>query len=755
MFKCRCSHVKGSGIGTSHEPMFECRACIWRSIRAVAGESLQTNQILARRPLLLDPRLQQTAFRQQSSTAVATKPRSGDLVQGSQPVDAVQTKGIYQKGRYAIDPKDERHLKLELKYLQDKFKLAEHVHYTLRCEQPLKALDLCRLASKQQNVIVSWNHCVDWYMKRGKHDEAVKIYNEMKKRAQFPDGHTYSILLHGLATPPNKDGVVSASNVTKALNIYYSMSSPTSRVAPNIIHTNNVLKVCKAALDMDALWGVVSKLPEEGPGAPDQMTYTILLDAIRSGVFGNDEDNVYAEQLAGSRYKAVQEGRTVWRDVIKRWRNGQIHMDERLVIAMASLLLKSPRIQDWDDVLNLFQQTANIERLLPELGSPNRHIDHVPQSGTAQIAEMAQEEDEDGYRDTPTGQAFQLVQPHARDSLHQGRPSTLTFVKPGNGTLSILVHACSKLHSPKAARAYWDLLTSPDGIYKVQPERGNYHTYLRLLGSNRSSSQAIQFLRHMADSQVPFNYVTFRIVMSICDRDKKNKHMLDNARTVIDVMEKTLPLPDARTLTKYLDLALFTDDGPKIVFAVNRLDSILHTLRSRVLYGTEKTGMPHEQHLAENEEILRLFRTTVGVVDTLVRRGLVPQEDYTHWQGRRQQLDAFISRATKSTQASRQRLEGTKQNNPFEEIDPKRSDGSFGLRTFRWRGREEKIWAGDIRERSTSRSLLEWKVSDAKPDVPTKSQRISEWRNKKGWRSSKYDSTRPVYADSPMELAER
>lgn len=736
--------------------MFECRACIWRCLQAIAGDCHKADRILTRPPLLSNLRISQNAFRRHASTSVANKNPSRQLVEGKQPIDDIETEQKPQKDWRGASPADERHLKIELKYLQDKVKLAEHVHYTLRCEQPEKALDLCRLASKQQSVIVSWNYCVGWHMKQGRIDEAIKIYNEMKKRAQFPDGHTYSILLHGLAMPKVKGGVVNAGNVTKALNIYYSMSSPTSRVAPNIVHTNNVLKVCKAALDMDALWGVVSKLPEEGPGSPDLVTYSILLDAIRHSAFGKDEDNVYVEQLAGSRYKAVQEGRTVWRDVIKKWRNGQIHIDERLAFAMANLLLKSPRIQDLDDVLNLFQQTANIERLLPELGSPDRHIDHVPQRGALQVAEAEQAEDGDGYRDTPTEQAFQAVRPHPRDSLYPERPTTLAYIRPGRATLSALVDACSKLRAPKAARAYWALLTSRDGVYKVEPERGNFHTYLRLLGQNRSSSQAVHLVRQMVDAQVPTNYATFRIAMSICERDKYNIHMLDNARVVIDLMESTLPVPDVRTLTKYLDLALFTDDGAKIVFAVNRLDTTVHNLRSRVLYGSEKTGVPHEQHLVENEEILAFFRTLVGVVDTLVRRGLVSKENYTHWQGRRAQLDAFVTRASQLVQASRQRLEEKNGGNPFAvESYTKMSDENLALRQFRRRGREETIRVRELRDRQDSRRLLDWKVRDARPDIPTASQRISQWRNRKGWKSSDEDAKDPVFAGLPAELAHR
>ncbi|KAK5169577.1 uncharacterized protein LTR77_005554 [Saxophila tyrrhenica] len=726
--------------------MLECRACVWRCIRAIAGDSRQA-QALYRRPLLLTPQIEQNPFRRHASTAVATTPPAEDLlVPGRQPVvDKPESQTDGDKQQKTVPVANERHLKTELRYLQDKVKLAEHVHYTLRCDKPEKALDLCRLASKQQEVIVSWNHCVDWYIQRGKVDEAIKIYNEMKKRAQFPDGHTYSLLLRGLAKPPYSGEPVKDSHVAKALSIYYSMSSPTSRAEPNIIHTNGVLKVCSAALDMDALWGVVSKLPEHGARSPDHITYAILLDGIRHGAFGKDPTNVPAESLAANRTKAVQEGRAIWRDVIKKWRGAEIHIDERLVCAMAQLLFISSRIQDWDDVLNLVQQTMKIPRQLAPLDSPQRHIEHVPQENDLRQAEPEQEEDSDGYTDTPTTKAFLPVQ-----------STSLSFVQPGNAILNILVNGCTLLRSPKAASAYWGLLTEPSGPYAIKPDLSNFHTYLRLLGKNRSSARAVALLQQISSFNIQPTAITFRLVMGICDRDKNNPNMLENARTIIDLMESTLADLDVRTLIKYLNLVLLSDDGPKIIFAVNRLDSIIHNLRSRVTYGAHKTGTATEQHMLDKEETLFFFRTLVGVIDTLNRRELVPREAHSHWQGRRAQLDAFIQRSNTKLEQQRAKLEVTtgKKAPRMRELDPKKGMSmkaeEYALRKFRWGERQKRE---EKEEMVKARGVLDWNVRKARPDVPTKGAVLKKWRANKEW-AGRQEPERS-FADSPMELGER
>src|SRR5438034_2108631 len=99
----------------------------------------------------------------------------------------------------------------------------------------------------------------------------------MKKRGHKPDAHTYTIMLRGFVANIRKPQAVQ-----NALNVYNSMFAPNSAVAPNIIHTNAVINVCARGKDMDALWSVAGRLPENGPGAPDKWTFTTILNALAS-----------------------------------------------------------------------------------------------------------------------------------------------------------------------------------------------------------------------------------------------------------------------------------------------------------------------------------------------------------------------------------------------------------------------------------------------------------------------------------------
>ena len=70
-------------------------------------------------------------------------------------------------------------LKFELRWLKDPVKLADHTVKLLRDDVFLKALELVRLASKDVECTVSWNHLIDYEMSKARVTEAVKLYNEV------------------------------------------------------------------------------------------------------------------------------------------------------------------------------------------------------------------------------------------------------------------------------------------------------------------------------------------------------------------------------------------------------------------------------------------------------------------------------------------------------------------------------------------------------------------------------------------------
>lgn len=635
--------------------MFECRSCALRCMRAVAGDAAVARQPLQQR-LLLTPHLQQRPSRRAASTAATQQSYVGDAFDhptendgdSSAAASAVPTQ-IPQQRRKATEIENKKHLELELRYLKDPFKLSEHVKYTLKCDKPDKALDLCRLASKTMSCVVSWNAVIDWHMRNTKVNEAFKIYNEMKKRAQFPDSYTYMLVLRGLGLRSNVKQPVKEENVSKAIAIYTSMNAANSRAKPTIMHTNAVLNVCALALDMDALWSIAGQIPQTGPNAADKLTYTIILNAIRHSAYGNNPDNVSLEQIAARRQKAVDEGKRVWLDIIRSWRAGEVKIDEDLVASMGRLLLTSKRMEDWDNVLDLVRQTMNIERLIAPVGSPERHTEHVPQLKIAEPTEQAKEEaeevDEDGFTHSPATKAFKVVKPiQPTEAKAKSRsPKPLVYAEPGPQIISVLVDACQQMRVPRVASAYWDLLTSSE--HAVEPDLENFNRQLSLLAKNRASAKAARLISEdlPAAGLMPRNS-TFRIAMSACQRDMKNHHVLEHANVIVDAMQKYSSDPDPQTLMEYLSLALTTNDGAKISNAINRLDPITHNLRSRVAYGPDRQ-ISNVADVRDIKQACVYFQTLIGTIDTLVHRGLVPSEDVRVWLNRRGDLNQFVTSA--------------------------------------------------------------------------------------------------------------
>lgn len=74
----------------------------------------------------------------------------------------------------------EKTLKRELQYLKDPLKLADHVRRTLQRGDVEKALGLTRIASKDMECIVSWNHIIGHLLSQKQITAAMKLYNEVR-----------------------------------------------------------------------------------------------------------------------------------------------------------------------------------------------------------------------------------------------------------------------------------------------------------------------------------------------------------------------------------------------------------------------------------------------------------------------------------------------------------------------------------------------------------------------------------------------
>ncbi len=465
---------------------------------------------------------------------------------------------------------------------------------------------------------------------------------KMKKRAQLPDAHTFTTLFRGFSWHPKF-----SLSVSRALSIYHSMYADNCPVRPSIIHTNAVLKVCALAGDMDALLGVAARLPPRGNAAPNNLTFTTILNAIRSDAFEAEKGERTPLQEE-RQIRAVAQGRRLWEEIRERWERGDIYIDEELVCAMGRLLLIRSDDKDCDDILSLLEQTMGLPRQVPRMGEPGRRAARrshqpfdVPEDDLPSLDELVpvpQEGiSEPGDSSNPESDPFALL-PH-------GLPDSQAAVRPGRNTLSLILDACVRVRMVRAAQNYWGLLTDPAGSYKILPDTENYHMYLRLLRVQRASNLAVELVADMRQGalgpKVALQTKTFRIALSCCVRDKKNRNAIAHAAKLVRLMIDTLSYPDARTLGMYLNLAHSQQplEWRILMGVIKDVQSGIGNLRSLLAYHVEE-GRQHEIDLQD------LVKATIGAIDTGLDLGNedLQQEEKQKFRESRNALQAWITR---------------------------------------------------------------------------------------------------------------
>lgn len=355
-----------------------------------------------------------------------------------------------------------RHLRMELLWLKDPAKLAQTVKRILAKGELQKALNIVRLASTSENKpIVAWNAILSYVAEQRDFKSAFKLYNEMKKRAQYPDSYTAVHFLRGLAQKP-----VGSEQVRLAIHLHESLGAENSKVERSIIHTNAAMQVCINAHDYDSMWTLVSKLPDQGRGAADQITFDAILTSLRKDVETKPRsDTDYEEKVA----KTIRDGRGIWQDVIRRWKKGYLKLDESLVCNYLRLLLLDPSHGTSLEVLSIIEETMGISTKVQRA----EHAKITPAHGTDQMS----------------GQA------------RHGQKHVARCI-PGKIALSVILQTYLGLNKQHSATFppidyHWNTLTKQLG---VQPDLENYHSLLRNYMFWHDSKHALETIEEMRGS---------------------------------------------------------------------------------------------------------------------------------------------------------------------------------------------------------------------------------------------------------------
>lgn len=424
---------------------------------------------------------------------------------------------------------------------------------------------------------------------------------------------------------------------------------------------------------MDALLGVAAKLSDRGRGAADSVTYTTILNAIRSDVWKAVNERQSSEE---KEKQAIRQGRKLWEEIRERWANGDLLLDEELVCAMGRLMIAGNKDRHRDEILSLLEQTMGLRRQVPRIGDSSRRSSQPSHNAI------------DGPVDWDLPSLDEMVPKVPRDSLDldedpyhpdpfaplpNGPPKPEDAIRPGRNTLSLILDACIRSHLHRAAQNYWGLLTDPSGPYNISPDSENYHMYLRLLRAERRSKLAVELIDDMSRGtlgpKMALQTKTFRMALSCCVRDKLNKNSLSHASKLVGLMNDTLPNPDARVLIMYLRLALAQDplEWRTLMGVIRSTEIGVRNLKSLLAYDPE--GRQTEEDLRE------LVRTLKGAIHIALDVGNeeMPEEEKKKCKEQRHMQDAWITRMANKDRSIRNQGKGGVRYRKSEE----RSQGRF------------------------------------------------------------------------------
>ncbi|KAJ1714798.1 pentatricopeptide repeat protein [Aspergillus flavus] len=517
-------------------------------------------------------------------------------------------------------------VEMELKWLKDPRALSDRVGRLLKADDVLLAVALVRTAQREHmECTVAWNHLMEYCMEKNNPKAALKFYNEMKKRGRMPNSVTYTIMLDGLSRVSRDTGV---HPVKTALSIYKSIFAPNSTVTPNLIHTNAMLNVCARQRDMDSLWRVAGELPEDGPGSPNCTTYSIILraisDAAQADVVRMRHSQV--EKILARKAQGVKEGKRIWSDIIYRWKKGQLEIDNLLVSAMANLLMEASTDRGCYDVFALIHQVTGIPILAKEPSDPSSKIqkksrgidleEDVPFVDDSEklyrpVEAEPEEVEQDGEEETFENVFDPIVSPGT---------SSPSYISVGNRELSLILEACLSMTQEfgiGAGKAYWQHLTLEDTDYKIEPDGGTYHQYLRLLRLGHSSRLALDVIRNQMVPAQMTEGRSFRIAFACCLRDRKNINVFKNANGLLHLMETSLVLPFPQALGAYLDLVRILGDRPQLLMSLSGIDGN----GKRPAGGLSALGQQLRLNLQTTA--LEALRPCIAKLDKAMEQGLV------------------------------------------------------------------------------------------------------------------------------------
>ncbi|KJK76664.1 hypothetical protein H634G_07705 [Metarhizium anisopliae BRIP 53293] len=480
-----------------------CRACLLRTIQLAARRGPVEASAVRAAAHLSQQRRSYTTESPPAAPAPVDAPRTLQVPDGENSA-AVAEKRQREKLQRAVNK--------HLDYMDDPWKIAQHVGQTLAKDRFDEALLLTQRASKDRQVVVAWNHLIDYQLERQHLKKAIKLFNEMKKRGQLPNVQTFTVIFRGCARSQHPKAAVA-----EAVK-HYNILMADKRIQPNSIHLNAVLNVCARAGDLDSMF-LIADTVNDSTRAPTAYTYTTILNALRHSAW-RDSKELSQQQQSTNLQKVVDRANGLWIEVMDKWKQGRLVIDEELVCSMGRVLLLAPKREDRRLVLDLLQQTMNIPNLTKALAS-------------------------DPFQDADM-QNVAINGPSKASTS-----SKAIYAIPGRNTLALLLTTLASSKLTTVGIKYWNLMIRHYGIV---PDNDNWLRMFGMLKVAKASAHAASILEILPKEFV--DPKPYRIAMETCVRDNINQNAIENSTVILNSMMSRLDVPDIHTLRLYLRVAL-------------------------------------------------------------------------------------------------------------------------------------------------------------------------------------------------------
>ncbi|KAI0166064.1 hypothetical protein GGR57DRAFT_4512 [Xylariaceae sp. FL1272] len=612
--------------------MFTCRACLKRAVLSLYDHAFSANAVIAATTTTTITTTSSRPNRTYATAAAHNTTRPARSHPATDDVPSHDTSApTHDQFSTAIGPSAEWAARKELQYLSDPLHIANRVRRALDKDDFDHAAMITRQASKSHKVEVSWNHLIDYQLKHDRLAAALKLYNEMKKRAQLPNAQTFTIIFRGCARSEHKK-----KSSAEAVKLYNTMLN-VGRIKPNTVHLNAVLHVCARAEDIDAMFSVLQS-SEDALRAPNNLTYTTILNALRAHADKYPSPHLTEKMIEEGWEVAVKRAKMIWEEVVSRWRAGSVTVDEELVCAMGRILLKG-HYNDTRLIEDLLDQTMNLS----------------PASTTPAMARPKKAETDDDAVPS-TEQQLISAPPQTSASTQISRGPANAFARPGRNSLSLILAALEKTRRTTHALRYWGIFTKR---YGVVPDADNWRQLLRVFSCGKNSARTAAYLANIPSDMLNPKHV--RIAMNTCIRDNLNRSAFQNATHILEIMCKNFSVPDPLTLRTYLQFAhahkrsydqqLKADHENAMGAWARELTIALDKLWGPYQVLAKKCIVKHPEKMDRDKigeaqnlkaEVVALARKMIAAADILVMERLVPATVNDRLKRQRNTLNRFV-----------------------------------------------------------------------------------------------------------------